>query len=113
MLWILLKYPFGLLKHPPVVFIILRLCLCFVAIKHGKVMSSKKSFSKTRTLKVYDKILLRSSYATQQSRRVLLPEIRLMGKWLADCGFEPGQHIEVRQTRHKLIITPAWFEPER
>ncbi len=66
-----------------------------------------------RTLKVYDKILFRGNRAIANGRyTITLPEIRLMGKWLGDCGFEPGQHIEVTTEHNKLTITPAWFEEE-
>ncbi|MGN6437523.1 MAG: SymE family type I addiction module toxin [Agriterribacter sp.] len=70
-------------------------------------MSKENDICAMRTLKVYYKIFWREKAAL-----VHLPEIRLMGKWLADCGFRPGQHIEVLQAKNKLIITPAWFEPD-
>ncbi|WP_223713938.1 SymE family type I addiction module toxin [Niabella beijingensis] len=34
-----------------------------------------------------------------------LPEIRLLGQWLAACGFAPGNTIQVTTGRNKLIIT--------
>lgn len=59
-----------------------------------------------RTLKVYDKIFLRRSrFAGVGDKAVLYPEIRLIGKWLKDCGFEPGQHIAVTTEYNKLTIT--------
>ncbi len=66
-----------------------------------------------RTLKIYDKIFCRGgSFITGNRYTITFPEIRLMGKWLQDCGFEPGQHIEVTTEHNKLTITPAWFEKE-
>jgi hypothetical protein len=59
---------------------------------------------KVRTLKVYDKILSRGGNLMYDRRYVLYPEIRLMGQWLADCGFAPGQQIEVVQERNRLTI---------
>lgn len=60
-----------------------------------------------RTLKVYQKMILRHSRVYCGDYMVRFPEIRLMGKWLADCGFEPGQHICITQEPDKLIITRA------
>lgn len=60
-----------------------------------------------RTLKVYQKIILRHSRFYRRGYSVPFPEIRLMGKWLADCGFELGQHIQITQEPDKLIITRA------
>ena len=60
-----------------------------------------------RTLKVYQKIILRHSRFYRRSYSVPFPGIRLVGKWLADCGFEPGQHIQILQEPDKLIITRA------
>jgi toxic protein SymE len=57
-----------------------------------------------RTLKVYDKTFLRSS-RPGRSKAVLYPEIRLIGKWLQDCGFRPGQQITVITEHNKLTIT--------
>ena len=59
---------------------------------------------RVRTLKVYDKIFLRGRGSFSSDRAVLYPEIRLIGKWLQDCGFQPGQHIEVTMERNKLTI---------
>ncbi|MBL7704753.1 MAG: SymE family type I addiction module toxin [Taibaiella sp.] len=57
-----------------------------------------------RTLKVYQKVILRHSRFYRRSYSVPFPEIRLVGKWLADCGFEPGQHIQIRQEPDKLPV---------
>lgn len=63
--------------------------------------------AKVRRLKVYDKIFTRCERQFFGSYTVLLPEIRLIGKWLADCGSAPGQHIEVTTERGKLTIVPS------
>lgn len=60
-----------------------------------------------RTLKVYQKIILGHSRFYRRGYSIPLPEIRLMGKWLADCGFEPWQHIQILQEPDKLTITRA------
>lgn len=65
-----------------------------------------------RTLKVYDKVFSRGGRFMADHYSINFPEIRLIGKWLLDCGFEPGQHIEVTTERNKLTIIPAWFEDE-
>jgi len=65
---------------------------------------------KVRTLKVYDKVFDRGGRCTAGHYSIIFPEIRLIGKWLQDCGFQPGQHIEVTTEQNRLTITPAWFE---
>jgi toxic protein SymE len=57
-----------------------------------------------RNLKVYDKIFLRGGRVRSNHQVVLYPEIRLIGKWLQDCGFRPGQHIEVITELNRLTI---------
>jgi toxic protein SymE len=66
----------------------------------------KKQMNKptVRTLKVYDKLFRRGSGLYSSNNAVLYPEIRLIGKWLQDCGFRPGQHIEVVMEHNKLTI---------
>ena len=73
-------------------------------------MSTGNTPAKVRTLKVYDKILERGGRILYGRYSILVPEIRLIGIWLQDCGFKPGQYIEVTTEHHKLTITPAWFE---
>lgn len=53
-----------------------------------------------RRLKVYEKYLSRS-----QKRFVILPEIRLCGKWLQDIGFSCGQSVIVHHVKNKIVIT--------
>ena len=66
--------------------------------------AAQPSYPKTRKLKVYNKILTRGT--TVVSRRpVIFSEIRLVGRWLIDCGFHPGQDIEITIRRNKLTIT--------
>ncbi|MGS2763704.1 SymE family type I addiction module toxin [Sinomicrobium sp. M5D2P9] len=36
---------------------------------------------------------------------IIIPEIRLCGKWLQDIGFEHGQTIKVKQEKNKITIT--------
>ncbi|KAA5532403.1 type I toxin-antitoxin system SymE family toxin [Taibaiella lutea] len=75
-------------------------------LKSTYMVNIKKQNNKlrVRTLKVYDKIFCRSTGLRNGSNVVLYPEIRLIGKWLQDCGFRPGQHIEVITERNKLTI---------
>lgn len=46
---------------------------------------------KVRTLKVYDKMFIRGGNTQYNRYSVFYPEIRLMGQWLADCGFKRGR----------------------
>ncbi|WP_198666962.1 hypothetical protein [Taibaiella helva] len=48
--------------------------------------------SNVRLLKVYDKMFCRGGrFITAHHYTIIFPEIRLIGKWLYDCGFTPGQ----------------------
>lgn len=60
--------------------------------------------SPARRLKVYERIV---SYNAGYLRNTVsrFPEIRLMGKWLADSGFMPGDAIRVFVEAGKLVIT--------
>jgi len=51
----------------------------------------KDTPAKVRTLKVYDKTLTRGGNTMYGRYGVVYPEIRLMGQWLADCGFARGR----------------------
>lgn len=62
---------------------------------------------KIRRIKVYEKILVRRQAYLSEKYNVYFPEIRLMGKWLLDCGFRPGQQIEVHTEEDKLTITKS------
>ena len=53
-----------------------------------------------RQLKVYYK-----AFARSYSRIVLLPEIRLCGKWLRDIDFDSGKKVTVEHSENKIIIT--------
>ena len=53
-----------------------------------------------RQLKVYEKYISRS-----YKQYVILPEIRLCGKWLQDIGFDRGQSVTVQHEKNKIIIT--------
>lgn len=63
--------------------------------------------SNIRRMKVYDKTLQRRQNYQYERYNVTFPEIRLMGRWLQECGFSPGQEIEVSTETRKLTITIA------
>ncbi|MBZ4189282.1 SymE family type I addiction module toxin [Niabella beijingensis] len=76
-------------------------------------MKNSATIKRMRKLKIYDRAIVYNS--TLWSGYIInhYPEIRLMGKWLLDCGFKCGQHIDITIAENKLIIVPACFEPER
>jgi toxic protein SymE len=39
------------------------------------------------------------------SQYIIVPEIRLAGKWLMESGFEYGQNIKIEVENGKLVIT--------
>ena len=55
--------------------------------------------SRFRRLKIYEK------YRSRTWDNITVPEIRLEGKWLAELGFEVGEHVRIEQHERKLIIT--------
>lgn len=46
-------------------------------------------------------------YGVQDGKGTLIPQLRMQGKWLADCGFLPGNHIEVDCSEGTLVIRRA------
>ena len=53
--------------------------------------------------------MLRVGYKYQNrafQQMVMIPEIKLTGKWLKESGFEEGQNVKVVVQKNKLIITP-------
>ncbi|HEX7756405.1 MAG TPA: SymE family type I addiction module toxin [Niabella sp.] len=70
-----------------------------VTMKNNCVMPS------VRRLKVYEKIVVYNTGPFGGNSVSHHPEIRLIGKWLADCGFQPGQYVDVTIGQGKLIIT--------
>jgi toxic protein SymE len=61
----------------------------------------KKTPSSTkRQIKVYQKYIARPLCSS-----VIMPEIRLTGKWLQKLGFHCGQLILVEQKSKRIVIT--------
>lgn len=52
-----------------------------------------------RQLKIYPK------YFARTNKDVILPEIRLCGKWLKESGFNSGQAVKVKYEMNKIVIT--------
>jgi hypothetical protein len=53
---------------------------------------------------------LRVGYKYQNrafQRMVMIPEIKLTGKWLKESGFEEGQDVKVTVADKKLVIVPC------
>lgn len=55
---------------------------------------------KTRELTVHTK------FRERRCDTIIVPEIRLMGRWLQKVGFKQGQIIKVEMHKGKLIISP-------
>ena len=52
-----------------------------------------------RQLKVYPK------YHARVRKAVIVPEIRLSGKWLQQIGFNSGETVCVKHEQNKITIT--------
>lgn len=62
-------------------------------------MENNNSQNKERKLKVYPK------YRAQAYKNVIVPEIRLSGKWLQESGFNYGQSVNVKHELNRIVIT--------
>ncbi len=63
---------------------------------------------KNRKLKVYEteyQINNPDVFGYCGKKSVSIPQIRLQGKWLQECGFEPGSQVQIQCERGKLVIT--------
>lgn len=69
------------------------------------IMKNSPIIRKVRKLKVYERAILYSSNLWGGGTINHYPEIRLIGKWLADWGFQSGQYVDVTIEQDKLIIT--------
>jgi len=54
---------------------------------------------KTRKLKIHSK------FREREYDRILIPTIRLEGKWLENLGFTTGNEVVIHQQQNKLVIT--------
>jgi hypothetical protein len=55
--------------------------------------------SKFRILKIHSK------YQSRRNGEAQIPEIKLLGKWLAKLGFKQGKTVKIEQEINKLTIT--------
>ncbi|BEV04488.1 SymE family type I addiction module toxin [Chryseobacterium gambrini] len=55
----------------------------------------------SRKLKIY------SRFQKSSNQLIIVPEIRLGGKWLDELGFGKGKTIHIQQKKKKLTITVA------
>jgi|GEM_PF-2927999 len=53
-----------------------------------------------RQLKIYEKFIARTYH-----NHIILPEIRLCGKWLLDMGFDCGKTVLVQHEKNRIVIT--------
>jgi len=54
----------------------------------------------------FRKLKIHTKHQNRSWKNIIVPEIRLEGKWLAELGFVAGEHIRIEQLDGKLIITP-------
>lgn len=53
------------------------------------------------------KIKIRPKYRQRTYDDIVIPEIKMEGKWLKDAGFNVGEYVTVCVERNKLIIKPS------
>ncbi|WP_336716851.1 SymE family type I addiction module toxin [Chryseobacterium mucoviscidosis] len=53
----------------------------------------------SRKLKIY------SRFQKSSNQLIIVPEIRLRGKWLDELGFGEGKMVNIQQKKNKIIIT--------
>ena len=51
------------------------------------------------------KIKIQPKHRKRTYDEIIIPEIRIEGKWLKDSGFEEGRYVSVEVELNKLIIT--------
>ena len=51
------------------------------------------------------KIKIQPKYRERTYDRIIVPEIKMEGKWLKDSGFEHGKYVSVNVHPNKLTIT--------
>jgi len=61
----------------------------------------KQQNVKLKTLKIYKKYFKRLGYF------VILPEIRLNGKWVEKLGFSCGSIINIQTEKNRIVITSS------
>lgn len=57
------------------------------------------TMTNSRRLKIHTR------YQTSTYKMIMVPEIRLTGKWLDKLGFKKGQMVNIEQKKNKLTIT--------
>ena len=53
----------------------------------------------------FRKLKIHTKHQKRSWKDITVPEIRLEGKWLAELGFEEGEHVQIEQLKRKLVIT--------
>ena len=51
------------------------------------------------------KIKIRPKYRKRTYDEIVIPEIKMEGKWLKESGFVEGSYVYIHIQRNKLIIT--------
>ena len=68
----------------------------------------EKNVMKNRKLKVYEieyQINNPNDFWYCRKKSVSILQMRLQGKWLQECGFEPRSQVHIQCEQGKLIIT--------
>lgn len=55
---------------------------------------------KSRKIKIQPRFILR------KYDKMIVPEILLKGKWLAEIGFVAGQEVKIEIKENQIVITP-------
>ncbi|TMU54970.1 SymE family type I addiction module toxin [Flagellimonas algicola] len=52
------------------------------------------------------KIKIQPKHRKRTYDEIIIPEIRMEGKWLEALGFRLGEYVQVEWVQDKLVITP-------
>ncbi|WP_420401533.1 SymE family type I addiction module toxin [Flagellimonas sp.] len=52
------------------------------------------------------KIKIQPKHRKRTYDQIIIPEIRIEGKWLEALGFRLGEYVQVEWVQDKLVITP-------
>ncbi|AZA89491.1 HSP20-like domain of uncharacterised function (DUF1813) [Chryseobacterium nakagawai] len=78
--------------------------MIFLALLKNNDMRKVIIRGKYKIVSIRNLTVSHKSFERAYRRLVFFPEIRLAGKWLLECGFEPGDHVVVTVRRNQITL---------
>lgn len=83
--------------------------MIFLALLKNNDMRKVIIRGKYKIVSIRNLTVSHKSFERAYRRLVFFPEIRLAGKWLLECGFEPGDHVVVTVCRNRIVLEKEMF----